>query len=77
MDVHIYSQPRVMRSMNEITAVMGVGRETVLEWISRGAPVAVEMSGGKKVYSAEAGALQRWRVEMSGRRARRGRDGGF
>lgn len=44
---------------------MGVGKETVLEWISLGAPIAVEMNGKRPRYSAEATSLQAWRVKNS------------
>lgn len=55
----------VLRSMQEICVFMGAGRATVQEWISQGAPIAVEGEGRQAVYSAEAGELQRWRFERS------------
>lgn len=54
--------PVFMRSLLEICAVMGVGKETVYEWISQGAPIAVERSGKTVRYSAEAVSLQAWRT---------------
>lgn len=54
--------PVFLRSMLEICAVMGVGKDTVQEWISLGAPIAVEKSGKTVRYSAEACALQNWRI---------------
>lgn len=56
-------QAHFLRSMCEICACMGVGKETVQEWISQGAPIAVERQGRSVRYSAEAVSLQRWRVE--------------
>lgn len=62
-------QPVFLRSMLEICACMGVGKETVQEWISLGAPIAVERQGRSVRYSAEAVALQNWRVgRVDGRR---------
>ena len=60
-----FLQPLFLRSLIEICAVMGVGKETVLEWISAGAPIAVEMNGKRPRYSAEACTLQAWRVRNS------------
>ena len=55
--------PLVLRNMEEICEVMGVGRKTVREWVERGAPIAVEGLGGRTRYSAEAAALQDWRIQ--------------
>lgn len=53
--------PLVLRNMEEICEVMGVGRKTVRKWAERGAPIAVEGEDRRKRYSAEAVSLQRWR----------------
>lgn len=58
-------QPIFMRSLLEICAVMGVGKETVQEWISQGAPIAVERRGAVVRYSAEAVSLQAWRYRQN------------
>ena len=57
-------QPQFLRSMLEICACMGVGKETVQQWISMGAPIAVERQGRIVRYSAEAVMLQKWRIEQ-------------
>lgn len=54
--------PLVLRNMEEICEVMGVGRETVRKWAEQGAPIAVEGEERRKRYSAEAMALQDWRT---------------
>lgn len=58
--------PLILRSLIEICAAMGVGRETVLKWVDQGAPIAVEWQGSKPSYSCEAYALQAWRLKNSG-----------
>ena len=55
-------QPVFLKSLAEICVVMGVGKETVQEWISLGAPIAVEKRGKSVRYSAEAVSLQSWRA---------------
>lgn len=57
--------PRILKSLVEICAEMGVGKETIQAWISLGAPIAVEHEGGRTRYSAELAALHVWRVAMS------------
>lgn len=57
--------PRILSNMREITTTMRVGREKVFKWIEEGAPICVEMENGKPCYSAEAGQLQKWRLERS------------
>ncbi len=54
-------QPVFLKSMLEICACMGVGKETVQQWIDKGAPISVEYKGKQKQYSAEAVSLQYWR----------------
>lgn len=60
-------QPFILRNMQEICYVMGVSRNRVLDWIEAGAPIAVESekgdSSGRTRYSADAAALQAWRVK--------------
>lgn len=56
-------QPVFLKSLLEICAYMGVGKETVQQWIDRGAPIAIEYRGKQKQYSAEAVSLQYWRNE--------------
>lgn len=63
--------PVILKNLSEICVHFGVGRETVLNWLSLGAPIAAEGEGSRKRYSCEAGRLQAWREEYaSGRRAR-------
>lgn len=57
--------PKILRGMIEICAEMGVGRETVLEWVDQGAPIAVEWKGRKPTYTSEAMALMLWRLSRS------------
>lgn len=57
--------PRILRNMREIVETMRVGREKVFRWIDEGAPICVENENGRPCYSAEAGALQKWRLERS------------
>lgn len=57
--------PRILRSLCEICAEMGVGQETARRWIDEGAPIARECEGKKIRYSAEAASLQAWRLERS------------
>lgn len=59
--------PKILRSMREICGEMGVGEKTVKKWVKQGAPVAVEGRGSRKRYSAEAAALQNWRIMRSAR----------
>lgn len=54
--------PLVLRNMEEICEVMGVGRKTVQKWVTQGAPIAVHGAERRKRYSAEAVALQDWRI---------------
>lgn len=54
--------PLVLRNMEEICRVMGVGRRTVQKWVTQGAPIAVHGEDRRKRYSAEASALQDWRT---------------
>lgn len=63
IEMNFHIAPLVLRNMQEICVVMGVGRATALEWVSMGAPIAVEGEGKAAAYSAEAGELQRWRFE--------------
>ena len=53
--------PHILKSLREIREVMGVGKETIREWVMLGAPIAVEGNGKKSRYSAEATRLQAWR----------------
>ncbi len=39
--------PRILRSLCEICAEMGVGQETARRWIDEGAPIARECEGKK------------------------------
>ena len=55
--------PRILRDKAEIANVMGVCEAAVDVWIHEGAPIAVEEDGNRKLYSAEAAELQRWRLE--------------
>lgn len=57
--------PRVLRNMNEICAEMGVHQGVVKRWVEEGAPIAVEGEGVKSRYSAEAAALQKWRISRA------------
>lgn len=54
-------QGKILNSMKEICSEFQVGKETVLMWIERGAPIAVEGLGGRIRYSAEMISLQFWR----------------
>lgn len=54
--------PRILRTMAEICEAMGVGQKTVKKWVEQGAPIAVEGTGCKLVYSAESASLQAWRI---------------
>lgn len=54
--------PRILRNLTEICAEMGVGTDKVKLWVSLGAPIAVSNDDGRARYSAEAAALQLWRV---------------
>ena len=54
--------PKILRSMSEICEEMGVGQKAVRSWVQQGAPIAVEGTGSKTRYSAEAGMLQAWRA---------------
>ena len=62
-EIKLSYTPVILRSLMEIMAAFNVGRETVLEWVSRGAPICVEKSGGQPRYSCEAAALQAWRLK--------------
>ena len=55
--------PRILRTLDEICETFGVGRKTVRAWARRGAPIAVEGHGARTRYSAEAAALQDWRIQ--------------
>lgn len=66
--------PLILRNLTEICAHMGVGPETVKNWISEGAPIAAEGGGVKTRYSCEARELQAWRLRRS--EGRRGKTGG-
>lgn len=57
--------PKILRNLEEICAEMGVSAKAVRRWASDGAPIAVDGSGNKARYSAEAAALQAWRVAQS------------
>ncbi len=57
--------PRILRSLTEICAEMGVGQETVRRWVDEGAPIVVENEGTRSRYSTEVAALQGWRLEAS------------
>lgn len=53
--------PVVMRNLEEIAAVMGVGKETVRRWHKEGAPIAMFIHpGGKPRYTANRDRLQEW-----------------
>lgn len=56
-------QGKILNSMKDICSEFQVGKETVLMWIERGAPIAVESRGGRIRYSAEMISLQFWRNE--------------
>lgn len=58
--------PKILRNLEEICATMGVGARTVRRWAGMGAPIAVEGSGVKIRYSAEAASLQAWRLASAG-----------
>ncbi len=60
---------QILRNMKEICSAMGVGRDTVLEWIRQGAPIAVEPTAKGTRYAAEARDLLRWRVRRSRHRS--------
>ena len=66
--VSVVYSPRILRNLIEICAEMGVGRETILDWISRGAPIVCEFEGKKPRYSCEAAALQAWRKQNENKR---------
>lgn len=53
--------PKILKNMIEICAELGVGKDTVRQWIDMGAPICVEGSESKPRYSAEARELQEWR----------------
>lgn len=57
--------PSVLKSMNEICKVFGVGAKQVRGWVDAGAPIAVEGEGFKTRYSTEMVRLQVWREEQS------------
>ena len=57
--------PKILKTMTEICAEMGVGKETVREWLEMGAPIVVEQDGARVRYSAELAALHEWRLEQS------------
>lgn len=57
--------PKILKNLVEICAEMGVGKETVRQWIDAGAPIVVEREGNRTRYSAELVALQAWRLEYS------------
>lgn len=65
MENNAVYNPRVLRNLNEICAEMGVGKETVRQWLDQGAPIVVEREGARSRYSAELGALQAWRLAQS------------
>lgn len=56
----------ILKNLGEICVHFGVGRETVLNWLSLGAPIAVEGSGSRKRYSCDAARLQGWREKHCG-----------
>lgn len=58
--------PRILRNMNEICAEMGVHQGIVKLWAEEGAPISVEGTGVRTRYSAEAAALQKWRIRRKG-----------
>lgn len=60
--------PRILKSLTEICAEMGVGPDTVRDWVMKGAPIACEGAGSRARYSAEAAALQKWRQERLARK---------
>ena len=57
--------PKILRNLEEICAEMGVSAKIVRRWALDGAPIAVDKSACKVRYSAEAAALQAWRVTRS------------
>ena len=57
--------PKILRNLMEICVEMGVGMETVKNWIDEGAPIASEGQGSKIRYSCEAAELQAWRKKRS------------
>lgn len=64
-------QPKILKNLMEICVEMGVGPETVKDWAAQGAPIAVEASGAKTRYSAEAAQLQIWRQEKIAKKQKR------
>ena len=69
MENNAIYNPRILKSLIEICAEMGVGKETVREWIDQGAPIIVEQDGCRTRYSAALAALHSWRLAQ----ARKGR----
>lgn len=65
----------ILKNLNEICVHFGVGRETVLNWLSLGAPIAAEGNGSRKRYSCEARSLQAWREKHTHSKDRGGKHG--
>lgn len=55
--------PHILKTIGEICDAFGVGEKIVKQWAAAGAPIAVEGLGGRTRYSAEAAALQDWRIQ--------------
>lgn len=53
------------RTMSDICAKMGVGSNTVREWVRLGAPILVKGKGKRKRYSASSEKLQEWLEKQS------------
>lgn len=62
---NVFYQPVFLKGLKDIAAHMGVGLETVRQWLDDGAPIVVENSGGRKRYAAEAVTLFNWRLRKS------------
>lgn len=73
MSISPVYQPRILKTLMQICAEMGVGRETVYSWIDLGAPIVVERTGRRVRYSAELSKLQDWRLARFSRRGENGR----
>lgn len=60
---YVVYMPKILRTMTEIKAEMGVENDVIKQWIEEGAPIAVGYAGSKKRYSCESAALQAWRLQ--------------
>lgn len=52
--------PRILSSLDDIRHEFRVSKDTVRNWIEKGAPISVEGEGTTVRYSAEVGKLQTW-----------------